>query len=571
MIKFTRLRFQNFLGFGNSFTEIDLNRSQLTTISGKNGAGKSSSMLDSITFVLFKKPFRNVNLAQLVNSINKKNCVVEIEFDIGPTEYKVVRGIQPVRFEIWENGELLNKPGIKRDYQDILEKQILKVDYKTFVQVVVLGAASYVPFMELKTPERRVVIENLLDLEIFSVMNLVLKGKIADNKSELEEIETNRKIIQNNIKAQSLHIANTKVNNDLLISEKNELILKTTEQVEKLTKEVSVLKDQLELFGVPDIKSINAKLQKLSTIKSQLETLIKNYKSEISFYEKNDSCPTCRQEINLDFKSSEIVAKTTAISEKTDGLAILMEKYNALSDEFNTQLNLEKAITQQKIAINSITSKITSANDYIISLQNDIKKLSSLNIGNAEILIEEYQNELALLNEKYDKTFAYRNTLGNGSLLLKDTGIKARIVKQFIPVLNKLINDYLSKMEFLCQFELDENFDETIKSRYRDIFSYHSFSQGEKLRINLAILFALREVAKLRNSVNCNLMIFDEVLDGSLDTDGVENFLQTIERLTDGTNTFIITHNTKSLDNGYASLQFEKVKGFSQINHNKGN
>lgn len=569
MIRFTYLRFKNFLGFGNDFTTVDLNRSQITTISGKNGAGKSTSLLDSITFCLFKKPFRKINLSQLVNTINTKHCVVEVEFDIGTTEYKVVRGLKPVKFEIYENGELLNKPGDTKDYQAILENQILKVDYKTFVQVVILGSASYVPFMELTASDRRVVIEDLLDLEIFSVMNLILKAKSSENKSELEEIDNERKIVQSNIKSQSLHIANTKVNNALLIAEKTEAVSKAYKTIESLSTEVATLKDQLASLGVPDLKTINAKLQKLSTVKSQLETLIKGYKKEIEFYEKNDTCPTCKQEIDEQFRSKEIYNKTNAITDKTDGLALLMEKYNQASEEFNDQMKLEKEINTQRMAINSLTSKISAANDYVISLQNDIKRLTGLNIGNAEELIEKYQIELAALNNKYDSCFNHRTVLGNGSMLLKDTGIKSRIVKQFIPILNGLINDYLGKMEFLCNFELDENFSETIKSRYRDTFSYHSFSQGEKKRIDLALLFALKEIAKMRNSVNTNLMIFDEILDGPLDTDGVDNFMQSIERLTNGSRCFIITHNQKWLDNGYASLQFEKVHGFSHIKHNK--
>jgi len=563
MIIFRKVRYKNFIGFGNNWTEIELDRSQVTTISGKNGAGKSSGLLDPITFALFKKPFRNINLAQIVNSINKKDCVVELEFDIGSIQYKVIRGIAPIKFEVYENGVLKNPPADKKDYQKILENQILKVDYETFVQVVILGSASYVPFMELKAAPRRSVIEDILDLEVFSVMNALLKTKISDNKTALESIETDRKVVQANIKSQHTHIANAKINNEILIKEKTALINDTENKIEELQLQVKLLTRQIEDVGIPNFKEINAKLQKLSAVKSQVETLIKNYRTEISFYEKNDTCPTCQQDIDIEFKTSEITTKKAAIESKEDGLAVLIEKYDILSEEYNRCSDMEKAANGLKTSLASTKSKIASANDYIISLQNDIKKLTNLNIGNAEELIKEYQDELSVLNDRYDSVFNDRNLLGNASILLKDTGIKARIIKQFIPVLNKLINDYLLSFNFLCQFELDENFNETIKSRYRDTFSYASFSQGEKMRIDLAILFAFREVAKMRNSVSTNLMIFDEVLDGSLDGEGVESFVEIIKGLTNNSNCFIITHNARGLENIFPAIEFEKVKGFS--------
>ena len=565
MIIFRKVRFKNFLGFGNNFTEIELDRSQVTLVTGKNGGGKSSSLLDSITFALFKKPFRDINLPQLINSINQKQCVVEIEFSVGSLNYKIIRGMKPNIFEVYENNVLKNPPSDKTDYQKVLEEQILKCDYETFVQVVILGSASYIPFMELTVPKRRTVIEDILVLEIFSVMNVLLKSKIVDNKTVLDDIDTQRKVIQANIKSQHQHIADSKINNSKLIQEKQDIIEKTRSEIEELNKTVKAIKNELETLDIKDNSELNKDLRKLQSAYSTYQTELKLLNKEYLFYNDNDACPTCKQDISEEFKLNEINIKKTSIDSKEKKLNLINAKMIEISNLIDENLKATEFYNSKERQYNSTLYKVNSSNEYILSLEKDILNLNKLTVGNAEELIKVYEKELSELNDKYDETFNYRNLLSSGSILLKDTGIKAKIIKKFIPIMNKLINDYLSKMDFMCEFILDENFSETIKSRYRDIFSYNSFSQGEKQRIDLAILFSFREIARKRNSINTNLLIFDEILDGSLDTDGVDNFIQSLQRLTNDNNCFIITHSEKQMDTPLPRITFEKQKGFSVL------
>jgi len=567
MITFKKLRWMNFLSTGNIFTEISLNENNTTLIVGENGAGKST-ILDALSFVLFGKPFRKINKPQLLNSINQKGLLVEVEFSIQNKEYKIVRGMKPSVFKVFQNETLMNQSAEMKDYQEILEKQILKVNHKSFCQVVVLGSATFQPFMQLSAFNRREIIEDLLELQIFTTMNSLLKDKLSDNNELLRDKMSEKKIIDSKIELTKKHLLSIQNNNENIISEKQILIKETEIKIQNnLSKLETFIENVKELnLKIIDQDKVNKKITKLSQLKHQIEAKVALLNRDVDFFDKHKDCPTCKQSIQEDFREKTINEKKEIIEESQDGLNKLAIEYEASNNRLNEIMLILNDIRNKEMEIYKLETDIKTMNNYINELKKDINLIKNKQIEDTDNNITDYENELKELELKIVIVKEDRNILNAASILLKDGGIKARIIKQYIPVINKLINKYLSAMEFMCQFELNEEFNETIKSRFRDEFSYESFSEGEKMRINLAILFTWRAVAKLRNSINTNLLIMDEVFDSSLDGNGTEEFLKIIKSLTSDTNTFIISHKGDQLyDKFDRVLKFEKHKNFSRL------
>jgi DNA repair exonuclease SbcCD ATPase subunit len=567
MILFKKIRWKNFLSTGNIFTELQLNNSNTTLVVGENGAGKST-LLDALSFVLFSKPFRKINKPQLVNTITQKQLIVEVEFSIGSNEYKIVRGMKPNLFEVYQNGKLMNQSAEMKDYQEILEKQIIKVNHKSFCQVVVLGSATFQPFMQLTAYQRREIIEDLLDLQIFTTMNSLLKDKVLINSENIQSASSDKKLIEEKIVLVKEHLKEIQNNNVKLIEEKQSRIQETNNQITKLNNEYweyETKRKNLE-NSLADEETVSKKLNKLGQLRHQIEANLNILNKEVGFFHKYDNCPTCKQQIDEKFKNETINTKESEIVKIQDGLEMLSKEYEKVNTRLNELIEIHSEINHNKLEISRVKTKISSLIEYRDALEKEIKTIDKKTVEEENNKVPELEKSLKGIEEKYYDLMEERNILSIASNLLKDGGIKAKIIKQYIPVINKLINKYLSSMEFMCQFELDEEFNETIKSRYRDVFSYASFSEGEKMRINLAILFTWRAIAKLRNSINTNILIMDEVFDSSLDSNGTEEFLKIINSLTSDTNTFIISHKTDQLYDKFEKvIKFEKHKNFSRI------
>lgn len=569
MIYFKTIRWKNFLSTGNSFTEIGLNKNNTTLIVGENGAGKST-LLDALSFALYNKPFRKINKPQLMNSINKKDLIVEIEFEIGSNMYKVIRGLKPNIFEVYQNNRLLNQDAANRDYQDVLEKQILKLNHKSFCQVVVLGSASFVPFMELAAMHRREVIEDLLDIQIFSTMNSLLKDRIVNNNNKLMELSYQHDLTSEKIKMQNEHIVALQRNNE---EQANKLKLELQNITTRIENEKNDAADlQLEITKlkgmIDDEEKVKAKYQKMLILQRQLEDKVKKLHSDIEFFNKHDECPTCKQGIDTSFKCDTIESRSGQIEETRQGIERITEEIAAIQDRISEISETASAITDLNIRSITHSNNANALYQQAKKLVNEIQELQqkSEDFAVNDDKLKELENTLEQLIIQKSEMLRDRDALQVASIVLKDNGIKARIIKQYVPVINKLINKYLAALDFFVMFELDENFNETIKSRFRDDFSYASFSEGEKMRINLAILFTWRAIAKLRNSASTNILIMDEVLDGSLDSNGTDEFLKIVSNLTQDTNTFIISHKVDQMSDKFANvIRFEKHKNFSRV------
>ena len=567
MILFKKLRWKNFLSTGNFFTEIDLNNGSTTLIVGENGAGKST-ILDALSFSLFGKPFRKINKPQLMNTINNKNLVVEVEFDIGKSKYKIIRGMKPNIFEVYQDDKLMNQSAVMKDYQTILEKQILKVNHKSFSQVVVLGSATFQPFMQLTAFQRREIIEDLLDLQIFTTMNSILKDKILENNELINNLSSEKKILSSKIEMLKDHMKEIQSNNDKLIAEKKTRIEDTDGAIKTLIEKCDIVKDKIKELKekTVDQESFNKKLNKLNGLKHKIEANLSQLNREVNFFHEYDNCPTCKQQIDEEFKKETVESKSSEIGEIEEGLKKLSEEYESTNKKLQDIMDINSEISDNSLELNSLKTKISSLLEYKETLQGEIDSIKESVKQKDDNKLPEFLKQLSGIEEDYYEALGEKKTLQAAGTLLKDGGIKSRIIKQYIPIMNKLINKYLASMEFMCQFELDETFNETIKSRYRDVFSYASFSEGEKMRINLAILFAWRAIAKMRNSVNTNLLIMDEVFDSSLDSNGTEEFMKIIKNLTSDTNTFIISHKSDQIiDKFERVIRFEKHKNFSRI------
>ena len=563
MIRLKTVRWKNFLATGNRFIEVKLDQEPMMLIVGKNGAGKST-LIDAITFSLFGKPFKKVNKGQLINSVNERDTLTEIEFSVGSNDWKVCRGIKPNLFEIYNNGNLINQDAKSMDYQKYLEEKILKLNFKSFTQIVVLGSASFVPFMQLTANDRRIIIEDILDIGIFSLMKTLLKDRVITLRDETTELDYEIKLLQEKITLQEKHLkameeeSNQKRKTDL------DKIKETEQEIAKLNKDIDNHQERItELTNsIKDKVIVDKKNQELDKYRSQIKKNLKKLSKDKKFFEDKENCPTCEQEIDEKFKKNKLVKVGADLDEMNVGLTQLEKEvqkvYQRIGEisKSTQEIQKEESKVVQKLSnIQAHKSFINKLSKELESLQVDIKK-DSVNILNKE-LEESKSTRFKYVDQKF-----YYDVLSN---ILNDTGIKTRIIKKYLPVINKHVNDYLKDMDFFVNFQLDENFQETIKSRHRDQFSYYSFSEGEKKRIDIALLLTWRDIASMRNSVNVNLLILDEVFDASLDQAGVDDLMKLFNILKN-TNLFIISHKLDILDDKFPSkLIVEKVKNFTQM------
>jgi len=568
MLYFKKIRWKNLLSTGNVFTEIQLDRNKSTLIVGNNGAGKST-LVDALSFVLFNKPFRSVTKGQLLNTITQKGLVVEVEFSTRKSEYLVKRGIKPNVFEVYCNGNLINQNADVKDYQDVLEKNVLKLNHKSFNQIVVLGSANFVPFMQLPTGNRRLIIEDLLDLQIFTTMNTILKEKISTNKTAIIETNSSVQHTEDKIEMQKTHLAKLKENNDDIIKKKNDKIAEFKKKKTELETDYTSLEDKRKEYSekTKNLDSLEKKLAEFNLISSQLSTRLKKLEKTQQFFHDNENCPTCQQGIEEHHKHSIVEKSKQKEQEVLRGSEQLSTNIKKIQDQI-TELN--KIVALQNSVSNNIADNIRqqkSLEQWVSSLNEEISDLSKkVETEDNNIDLKELNTTLEAFKKKLKEELEQREILESASLLLKDGGIKSKIIKQYIPIINRLINKYLSQMDFFVDFQLDENFGETIRSRFRDKFSYASFSEGEKMRIDLALLFTWRAVAKIRNSSTTNLLIMDEVFDSSLDLEGTDDFIKMLNDLTQDTNTFIISHKGDALyDKFHSVIKFEKIKNFSRM------
>lgn len=566
MIVFKNIKWKNLLSTGNQFTEINLHNVDPTLIVGVNGSGKSS-LLDALTFVLYGKPFRNINKPQLLNTITKRELLVEITFTIGKNDYLIRRGMKPNIFEVYCNDILLNQAADVRDYQETLEKQILKSNYKTFCQVDILGSASFVPFMQLPAAQRRAVIEDLLDLQVFTTMNTLLKEQVADNTSSITRNECEKKMNDEMIQVIKSHLEQTRTKSDRYIREKQTAIDDLNNKLESTKRTMAEIKDRVDEIQstMCDEKKLKKKSEQFKELETQLSTKKALLQQEIKFFEQHDSCPTCKQEISSDLRCDSI-GNTNSKLEELDqtlvDLQIRLNKHEEKVNEFFTKENEKQRLLTEYRSHHQVT---LHTEEQIDSLQRDIntakKEIESISTSQVADLEQKRQTLIEEYNELQDN----KKTLSIASSLLKDGGIKTKIINQYVPIINKLINKYLLAMDFFVDFQLNSQFEETIKSRHRDEFSYASFSEGEKQKIDLALLFTWRAVAKLRNSMSTNLLILDEVLDGSLDTNALDMLMTILDSVSENTSLFVISHRENMSEKFPNVIKFVKHKNFSHI------
>lgn len=568
MLLFRCVRWKNLLSTGNHFTEINLDTNTNTLIVGENGSGKST-LLDALCFVLFGKAFRNINKPQLLNSINGKDCVVELEFDTGNKSYKVIRGIKPNKFEIYCDGNLINQDAASRDYQELLEKFILKLNYKSFTQIVILGSASFTPFMQLSASDRRAIIEDLLDIQIFSTMNGLVKERLTNNRDLINDNKHQIEMVNQKHELLKKYIDELKQNNHKEIQKNEEEIKNNIEIISELNSNNICVMEKIDSLqnSINDKTNVETKIKKISKLESQIETNLSKFRKDFDFFHKTDDCPTCKQNIPLSLKEQELDNLNIKIEECENGLKQLAEKIDEEHEKLNNINSILKTIQSLQVIVATNNTSINEINKYITKIQKNIERLqSSSSVSEKEEKdlnsIKEKLNELDIDLKKLIDDKQYYEI---ASSLLKDTGIKTKIVKQYLPIINKLVNKYLASLDFFVNFNLDDSFKETIKSRHRDEFTYNNFSEGEKQRIDMALMLTWRAVAKLKNSINTNLLVLDETFDSSLDANGTE-YLMNILHMLEGVNLFVISHKGDILQDKFANvIRFKKEKNFSKV------
>jgi DNA repair exonuclease SbcCD ATPase subunit len=569
MILFKSVQWKNFLSTGNSPNKVLLNRSQTTLIIGKNGEGKST-ILDALCFSLFGKPFRNINKGQLVNSINGKGCSVEIEFDINGKEYKIIRGIKPNVFEIWLDGEMINQDAASRDYQKILEQQILKLNYKTFTQVVILGSASFVPFMQLPTTQRREVIEDILDIRIFSTMNQLLKEKVQETKDAITTIENEISTAKTKVDSQTQLIKTITEAKTSAIESIGAKISANSTEILHAEGEIQLILSQIDTLkaSINDKETVAEDIDKAKSIRSKLLQKIETCEHNTEFFSEHDVCPSCSQDIAEEYKEGiikDLNEKMLDNNTKIGELETILTNLNAKLSKINEVVD---QITTKNIELSTRNSTITLLNKQVRELEAETQRVKSdtTNIDEEKGKLKDLAKEAIGKIGQKTQLQEQRNLEDVANILLKDTGIKTAIIREYLPIMNKLINKYLQAMDAYIHFELDEAFNESVKSRFRDDFTYASFSEGEKMRIDLAILFTWRQIAKMKNSVNTNLLLLDEIFDSSLDTAGTDYFLNLMNTLGENSNIFVISHKGDQLFDKFRSvIKFEKRNDFSII------
>ena len=569
MIIFRKVSFRNFLSTGNTSTEIELDKHNTTLIIGDNGSGKST-VLDALCFGLFGKAFRNIKKDQLVNSVNERGCLVEVYFSIGSKKYRIIRGIKPTRFEIYVNDRMLNQDASSRDYQKHLETNILKLNYRSFTQVVMLGSSSFVPFMQLTPKNRRDVVEEILDIKIFSIMNTILKTRIKLLKDEQKNIAHQYEMTETQINMSQRHIEKSKENSKEKKKALEQKIAQNEIEMNTLTTQINMLQAKIDEWNdhvLPRQQKLQDDVYELNKIKDKLDMKSSKAKEEITFFEENDNCPTCEQHIDEDFKQKAIEERTDKMITSACTTTKLKEELASMDNRVQKFKQHEKTNRNHEVEVAKNTASSNSINTFNKQL---MQQIDNFNKADAELAEEKtklktYQSQIMTIKKRKEKLTEDNNYLMIARQLLQDSGIKTKIIKRYLPVMNKLINSYLSALEFPAQFNLDEEFNETIKSRYRDVFSYDNFSEGEKMRIDLALLFTWRQIAKMKNSTNTNLLVLDEIFDSSLDYNGMDEFLKILNTLSNE-NVFIISHKSDlNVDKFDSIIRFEKQNNFSKM------
>ena len=568
MIYFKKLRWRNFLSTGNQFIEVDLAKAPSTLIIGTNGAGKST-MLDALCFSLFNRAFRDIKKEQLVNTINQNDCEIEVEFETSNKKYKVIRGIKPNKFEVYCNDVLLNQDASNVDYQNMLEQNILKCNYRAFCQVVILGSTSYEPFMHLRARYRREVVEEILDIRVFSHMDLLLRQKQGELSKAVVDVRHRYDLMTEKYELQKKHFEEIQNRDNTDIEDRREQLKENEQSNYEYNQKLQLLNEKIistkaEIWGSEKVFKKEKELDKLET---KIEHKLEKEKRDVEFFEKNDNCPTCTQPIDLRFKQTEIYEGKKKISELEEGLQKLSAEMGKTQEQIKQYKAVEKKLNDLDIQVAKINTSISEINRHSNRLDTEIAKLENTDNNSNAIQkeLEQIKEDLKLVNVEKNKAVEEKKYIDIAREILNDTGVKANIIRKYVPIINNLINQYLQSMDFFVNFQLDQEFNETIKSRFRDTFNYNSFSEGEKLRIDLALLFTWRTIAKMKNSTNTNLLILDEIFDSSLDGQGTEDFFKILKTLTNE-NTFIISHKGDILFDKFTSIiKFEKYKNFTRI------
>ena len=567
MITFRSVKWKNFLSTGNQFTEIQLDYAPTTLIIGENGAGKST-ILDALCFALFNKPFRNISKSQLVNSVNGNGTIVEVEFNVNNKDVKVVRGIKPNKFEVWIGDTMINQDANARDYQKHLEQQILGLNYRSFTQVVILGSSTFVPFMQLSTKARREVVEDILDIKIFSLMNFLLKNKNKSLLEDIRDVEYNYDLTKEKVNLQEKFIEEVVNNKSALVAENQQKLWDNKSTIDYRRDDVKALEIENEnlSFDAEERVKVEQKLKKLTQTEAALQNRKSEHDRQIQFFQNNDECPSCEQPITESTKQTQIESRTTKIGEIENGIADLQRMESEEQDRLQSILTDLETIRKNDVEKAKILSSIAELEKFNAKLEKDIEAYQSGSVSEEDkVKLAELKGKINAIGEQKTKLNEDKFYIDVARNLLQDTGIKTKIVKQYLPIMNKLVNTYLSSMDFFVNFNIDENFNETIKSRFRDEFSYASFSEGEKMRIDLALLFTWRAIAKMKNSTNTNLLILDEIFDSSLDNAGTDDFLKILNTF-DKQNVFVISHKQDMLFDKFRNIiQFKKEKNFSRM------
>jgi len=569
MIIFKTVRWKNLLSSGNNFTEMRLDEHQTTLILGENGSGKST-LLDAMCFGLYGRGFRNLKKELLINSVNEKGLLVEIEFSIGKREYKVIRGAKPNIFELYVNSVLVNQDATVRDYQDHIEKHILKMSYRSFTQVAILGSANFTPFMQLRAKDRRKLVEDLLDINIFTTMMQLLRKKKAAHQIDLKDTQHQVEILEERLSGLNEQVKVMTENRMAKITQFEQTVVDTNIHIGELLEVIDTNSEEITTIQltISDKDSITKKLKDLQDMEKQLTNARKKALKEVEFYEENDECPTCKQGLDEEHKKEHLESKTKKATEIAHALQQIEDGVGAASKRIIEISDIQTDIDNIQRQVGLHQTEILSNQKYIQKINGEIEELKIESDGGTDVheRITKGEDELDVLHTKHKALVDRTHYYDIATTLLRDQGVKEKIIKQYVPIMNKLINKYLAQLEFYVGFELDESFDETIKSRFRDVFKYENFSQGEKMRIDLALLFTWRSVARMKNSVNTNLLILDEVFDSSLDVAGTDEFLKLLNTLTDGVNAFIISHKGDTLYDKFSNvLRFEKHKNFSRL------
>ena len=568
MIVFKKIKYKNFLSTGNIPVEIDLRRSPTTLIIGRNGSGKST-LLDALCWALFNKPFRIIKKEQMINTINQTDCEVEIEFDVGMKQYRIKRGVKPNLFEIYCNGDLINQNASNIDYQKYLETNIMKLNYRSFVQVVILGSSSYEPFMKMKARYRRDVVEEILDVKVFTQMDLILRDQQGQLSKEVLDMRHKCDLIQTKYETELKHFNALSDLNTNDIDDKKIQLEKHTKAKEEYTIKIDNLNNQIDSFKeqLEDKEETDNKLKQLLKIETKIEHNLHSHKKNLEFFQENDNCPTCTQPLEAEFRGEKIAFEKGKITVLEDGVQKLNEEVTKMEEKVNHFGSISKKLSDLYVDVAKVNTSLEELNNYSERIHQEILQLENKQIDSKKIAVDlqQLKEELELTKLERDKITNQKKYVDVLREVLSDKGARGHIIKKYIPIINGLINQYLQAMDFFVSFHLDEEFNETVKSRHRDTFNYNSFSEGEKLRIDLALLFTWRTIAKMKNSVNTNLLILDEIFDSSLDAQGTDDFFKIINKL-QNENIFIISHKGDIMFDKFTNiLKFEKLQNFTHL------